>query len=85
MHLEVNGVKLSVAQLGPDFLILAETAAIEARRGEVVLRVDGHESRWLVDLPAGLGAVDERTPIMGRQRVLDMRRPTAATVRNRQE
>lgn len=64
MHLVVDGAKLPIAQLGPDFVILAETAACRSGHAEIVLRVDAAEERWNVELPDGLAAAGERTRIV---------------------
>lgn len=66
MHLEANGVRLRVAQLGPDFVILGEAPSVQMQRAEIVLRVDASERRWPVDLPQGLAGTDKRTPIVNR-------------------
>jgi len=63
MHLEVEGASLSIAQLGPDFLILEHPTEHAATRAEIVLRVDASERRWFVSLPDGLGAATPRTRI----------------------
>ncbi len=53
IELFVAGKSLSVAQLGPDFLILEEPSPSEPCVGEIVLRVDGDDERWQVRLPQG--------------------------------
>ena len=56
MHLVLNGLRLPIAQLGPDFLILEKTAQHPPADAEILLRVDAAERRWPVKLPEGLVA-----------------------------
>ncbi len=65
MHLEVSGTSLPIAQLGPDSLILEQTAHDPATHGEIVLRIDLSKRRWKVSLPEGLAAAGQRTSIKG--------------------
>lgn len=60
-----NGQVISVAQLGPDFLILARPMNVEACVGEMVMRVDGVEDRWKVRLPKGARVDETRVAIAG--------------------
>lgn len=53
IELLVAGKSLSVAQLGPEFLILGEATQLEPCTAEIVLRVDGEDERWQVRLPVG--------------------------------
>jgi hypothetical protein len=64
MHLEVDGARLPIAQLGPDFVILAETTECRSRQARIALQVDSTEERWKVELPDGLAAVGQRTRIV---------------------
>ena len=57
-------MRLPIAQLGPDFMIMAETATSRSQRGEIVLRIDSAEERWTVELPEGLAAAGQRTQIV---------------------
>lgn len=66
MRLELDGVALPIAQLGPDFLILEQAIEREATNAEIVLRVDASERRWTVSLPDGLSAAAQRTRIARR-------------------
>jgi hypothetical protein len=61
MHLLVETRKLSVAQVGPDFLILEEPASFGPTRAELVVEIDGAQERTLVFLPDGIRATDQRT------------------------
>lgn len=63
MELCVNGFVLSIGQLGPDFLILEETADHPPSDAEITLSIDGDESRWTVILPDGIIAGKPRTRI----------------------
>lgn len=64
MRLEIDGVRVPIAQLGPDFVILTEPASSAVRRGEIALQVDSTEERWTVELPDGLARPGERTRIV---------------------
>ncbi len=61
MQLNVNGFVLPIAQLGPDFIILRDRAAHPPAEAEIVLSIDGEESRWNVHLPDGIVADRTRT------------------------
>jgi hypothetical protein len=65
IHLLVNGSVLSVAQLGPRFIILRNPVDHPPCDAEIVMSIDGEESRWGVYLPDGLSVVGGRTRIMG--------------------
>lgn len=66
MHLMHAGAQVRVAQLGPDFVILAEAAVVPMLQADLVFRVDDTERCWPVDLPQGLAAPGQRTPIVNR-------------------
>jgi hypothetical protein len=53
MDLFVAGESLSVAQLGPDFLILTAPAEHPPGNAEVIVSVDGRKRTWPVYLPQG--------------------------------
>ncbi len=63
MQLLINGATLPIAQHGPDFLILRQTAAHPPTDATIVMRVDAGERRWQVRLPKGLSADSERVVI----------------------
>ena len=63
MQFLVNGSTLPIAQLGPDFLILPDTAEHPPTGATIVMRVDATERRWQVRLPGGLAAGRERVVI----------------------
>ena len=64
MHLETGGVKLPIAQLGPDFIVMAETSERAVSHATVFLIVDAEEERWPVALPDGLAAAGLPTRIV---------------------
>ena len=63
MQLLVNGSMLPIAQLGPNFLILRQTAAQPPTEATIVMRVDANERRWAVRLPEGLSVGSNRVVI----------------------
>ncbi len=63
MELRLNGSVLTISHLGPDYLILAEPVDHPPMQAEITMSVDGQESRWEVQLPAGLSATSRRTRI----------------------
>ena len=64
MHLETGGARLPIAQLGPDFIIMAEMVECVVSRATLSLCVDAEEERWPVELPDGLAAAGLRTRIV---------------------
>jgi hypothetical protein len=63
MELHVNGLVLPIGQLGPDFLILRDSAAHPPADAEIALSIDGRERRWRVRLVEGIVAGPVRTRI----------------------
>jgi hypothetical protein len=63
MALQVNGHALSIAQMGPDFLLLDEPTEHPAGVAQVLLSVDGHEERWAVRLPEGIRFGEKRVAV----------------------
>lgn len=60
MRLFINGTMLPVAQLGPDFLILATPpSAHPADHADIAITVDETEDRIAVYLPQGLIAGED--------------------------
>ena len=53
MRLNVNGFVLPIGQLGPDFIILRDPTEHPPADAEIVMSIDGEESRWNVHLPEG--------------------------------
>lgn len=64
MELRLNGSVLTISHLGPDYLILTEPVDHPPAQAEIVMSVDGNQSRWGVRLPAGLSAASRRTNIL---------------------
>jgi len=60
MSLHLNGLTLSIAQMGPGFLILDQPVDHAPSDAHVVLSVDGREQRWAVRLPEGIRAAQKR-------------------------
>ena len=52
--LAVNGHVFSVAELGPDFVVLRNPIPHPPAEAELSLSIDGHEERWRVDLIDGI-------------------------------
>lgn len=63
MRLLVNGVSLSIGQMGPDFLLLDESMDHPPAEATIVFRLDANERRWRVKLPDGLSAKLERVVV----------------------
>ena len=67
MHLTLNGHVLTIAQLGPDFLILDGPVNHPPAQAEVTVSIDGDETRWPVYLTDGITSEQGKTPIARRQ------------------
>jgi len=63
MHLTINGKRLSVGQMGPDFLIMDAAEEYAPTVALLYLSVDGHEREWTVFLPEGISAGSRRVVI----------------------
>jgi hypothetical protein len=63
MELRLNSLVLPISHLGPGFLILSNPIDHPPAEAEVIMSVDGSESRWLVQLPAGISLMSRRTSI----------------------
>jgi hypothetical protein len=63
MHLVLNGPTLPISHLGPNYLRLKEPAELAPCDAQIVLVIDGHESRWPVHLPEGLQRDHGRIPV----------------------
>jgi hypothetical protein len=63
MQLLVNGVTLSIGQMGPDYLMLDASIDHPPTNATIVFSVDGNERRWTVRLPEGLSMDRERVVI----------------------
>lgn len=63
MSLEIEGRHLAVAQVGPDFIILAGAGEMPPSTGDLVVVIDGNERRRTLALPDGIRAGRLKTPI----------------------
>ncbi|HWD92675.1 MAG TPA: hypothetical protein VG938_10025 [Verrucomicrobiae bacterium] len=63
MTLWINGNSNSVAQMGPDFLLLDAPFDHPPSNASVVLQVDESERRWNVRLPQGISSNSKRVII----------------------
>jgi len=68
LALHADGRCYKLAQLGPDFVILDQPQQIFAQEAEIVMCVDGHESRWPVRLAEGASPSSHVTRIVARTR-----------------
>jgi hypothetical protein len=67
MQLLLNGTSVSIAQLGPDFVILDALVEQQAPAdAEILLRVDESERRLTVFLPEGIGGERKKVRIAER-------------------
>ena len=60
MRLLVNGSSLSIAQMGPDFLLVDSPIDHPPGNASVVMQVDQSESRWQVNLPEGISTTSKK-------------------------
>jgi hypothetical protein len=67
MRLLVNGTSMSVAQMGPDFLLVDAPIAHPAGEASLVLQVDQSERQWKIRLPDGVSSKSGRVAIAGSQ------------------
>ena len=63
MTLRLGRQMISVAQMGPDFLILTEPASSSVLQGTLLLDVDGVHEEIPVSLPSGLSQASKRVEI----------------------
>lgn len=63
MHLTIAGERLSVRQMGPDFLIIDATEGHAPTVVQLYLSVDGNEREWDIHLPEGIAAGSRRVLI----------------------
>ena len=66
MHIEIGGNTLSVAQLGPDFLILETSVEHPPADAILFFSIDGNERRRSIRLPDGISARNRRVAIATR-------------------
>ena len=63
IQLTLSGHILSIAQLGPDFIIIRDRKDHPPATGEIAMWIDDYERRWNVKLPEGIRANQDKTPI----------------------
>jgi hypothetical protein len=64
MQLLIGDLSLSIAQMGPDFLLLDKTIDHPPAEATIIFSVEGSsERRWQVRLPEGISAGCERVVI----------------------
>jgi hypothetical protein len=63
LQLLVGGGSMTVAQMGPDFLLVDEPIPHPPANAIVVMRVDESERRWNVHLPHGISPGSPRVAI----------------------
>lgn len=63
MRLLVNGLSLSVTQMGPDFVLVESPVNHPPAVASLILQVDQSERRWKVRLPSGISANEKRVEI----------------------
>ena len=54
MHLVVDGRRLRIGQMGPNYLIMDDTLDHPPGEAEIIFSVDGRVEQWTVRLPNGL-------------------------------
>jgi hypothetical protein len=64
IQLRLDGRCLPVAQLGPDFLILRSPTDYPPSDAEIILSIDGDESRWPVRLADGITRQTQKTRVI---------------------
>ena len=60
MYLQVRGQQLPLGQVGPAHCVLREAAQFGPTTGEIVILVDGQETRVSAFFPDGASAADRR-------------------------
>jgi len=64
MQLLIDGGSISVAQMGPDFLLLSKPFDHPPCDAHFVLQVDEDERQWDVRLPDGISATSNRVSVI---------------------
>lgn len=54
---------IRLAQIGPDYVIVADPLDLPPCKAEIVMRADNHELRWPVRLVEGIRATDLQTAV----------------------
>ena len=55
-----------LAQIGPQFVIVAKPVDMPPGDAEILMRVDGYEKRWPIHLTEGLSAHERKAAIVQR-------------------
>jgi hypothetical protein len=63
IQLTLSGQVMSIAQLGPDFIIVRDRKDHPPAVGEIAMWIDDYERRWNVNLPEGIHANQDKTRI----------------------
>lgn len=63
MLLRLGAKVLSIAQMGPEFLLLSDPVECPPCSGQIWLSIDGRERTWEVRLPKGITAASRRVEI----------------------
>jgi hypothetical protein len=64
LTLLANGQTISLSRLGPDYVVPRSPLELPVCRGEVVMSLDGQETRWNVQLMNGAVPFEERIGIL---------------------
>jgi hypothetical protein len=62
LFLVVNGREIELGQVGPQHCVVRHAEAFPPSQGEIVMIVDGNESRVPVSLPSGASLGSRRVP-----------------------
>ncbi|HEY5914101.1 MAG TPA: hypothetical protein VJA21_26230 [Verrucomicrobiae bacterium] len=63
MHLTVNGTRIPITHMGPDFLFVQSPSDHPPGEATIYLRVDNSESSWQVWLPEGISKDSKRVAL----------------------
>jgi hypothetical protein len=63
MSLVLDGRVLQIVQMGPNFFVLASRFDHPPTNADLIMSIDGRESRWTVHLPAGICKDERKTTI----------------------
>ncbi|REJ94296.1 MAG: hypothetical protein DWQ34_08805 [Planctomycetota bacterium] len=63
LRLLVNDDTVSLAKIGPGYVVLSEAADFPAGRGRISMTIDGREQTWNVRLPHGAVPFDSTVEV----------------------
>ena len=63
MSLVLNGIRIPVVQMGPDFIFVETPSDHPPGVGRLFLEVDEAKRNWEISLPKGISAQSKRVPI----------------------